>query len=254
MAPRARTRAITQGARGAMVARAVLATLGLLVLPSLLAGVAVATTSCVTAGETVADDLEKPRYTLLGSDGAFSLRRYEPYVVAQTIVDEADMDQASRAGFRRLAGYIFGGNQGRRSIAMTAPVTSQATASARGERIAMTAPVGATREAAGWRVTFMMPGQYTLATLPVPDDQRVTFAQVPGADRAVVTFSWLTSDDRVQAQTAGLRSWLKARGLVERGAPVVARYNDPFTLPWNRTNEIWIDVESPAPVPTNGVP
>jgi hypothetical protein len=223
------------------------------------AGLAVlVVTSCATPGDAVADELETPRYTTSATDAAFSLRHYAPYVMAQTMVDEADMDKASRTGFRRLAGYIFGGNQGQRTIAMTAPVTSQpllstssstppSTAGAPpGERIAMTAPVGAAREATGWRITFLMPSRYTLATLPVPNDPRVTFVEVPAVDRAVVTFAWLTSDDRVAEQTASLRAWLRGRGLVERGAPVVARYNDPFTLPWNRTNEIWIDVEPAA--------
>ncbi len=205
----------------------------------------------------MAGGLETPRHQILAQDGAFSLRRYAPSVVAQTVVDDPDREQASRAGFRRLAGYIFGGNQGRRSIAMTAPVTAEAgpsvtsspsSPSSAGERIAMTAPVGATRAGAGWRITFMMPSRYTLATLPVPDDPRVTFVEVPGVDRAVVTFSWLTSDERVQEQTAALRAWLAGRGLVERGVPVLARYDDPFTLPWNRTNEVWIDVDA-APVP-----
>jgi hypothetical protein len=221
---------------------------------AVLLGSTVATSACVTTGDTVADQLEQPTYTTVVDDGAFSLRRYAPYVVAQTVVDEPDMDVASRAGFRRLAGYIFGGNQGRRSIAMTAPVTSQPVASSSpssstGERIAMTAPVAASRESAGWRITFMMPSKYTLATLPLPADQRVSFVEVSAVDRAVVTFSWLTSDDRVQAQTAALRSWLKGRGLVERAPAVVARFNDPLTLPWNRTNEIWIDVEQAAPPP-----
>ena len=201
----------------------------------------------------MANKLETPTYETLATDGAFSVRRYAPYVVAQTVVDEADRDLASRAGFRRLAGYIFGGNQGRRSIAMTAPVTAEAGASsstsstpspAAGERIAMTAPVAAAHEGAGWRITFMMPSRYTQATLPVPNDPRVSFVDVPATDRAVVTFSWLTSDDRVQEQTAALQAWLHQRGLVERGSPVLARFDDPLTLPWNRTNEIWIEVES----------
>jgi hypothetical protein len=205
----------------------------------------VALFSCVTTGADVAEELEQPTYTTVLSDGAFSVRHYAPYVVAQTVVDEEDMDQASRTGFRRLAGYIFGGNQGQRSIAMTAPVTSERVAQSSGERIAMTAPVGASRVVGGWRITFLMPSRYTIATLPVPLDPRVSFLEMKAVDRAVVTFSWLTSDDRVRAQTEALRSWLSARGWAERGSPVVARYNDPFTLPWNRTNEVWIDVERP---------
>ncbi len=198
----------------------------------------------------MAPSLETPTWTAVATEGPFSVRRYAPYVVAQTFVDETDREAASRAGFRRLAGYIFGGNQGQRSIAMTAPVTAETSAttgpSAAGLRIAMTAPVGAERDGVGWRITFLMPSSYTLATLPVPRDPRVTFVTVPGGDRAVVTFSWGTSDERVQEQTDALRAWLRRRGLVERGPPVLARYDDPFTLPWNRTNEVWIDIGAPA--------
>lgn len=198
-------------------------------------------TSCATPGEAVAADLETPRYRTVVTDGAFTLRRYAPYVAAETTVDNPNMDEASRAGFRRLAGYIFGGNQGSRKISMTAPVTAE-PAAGEGEKIAMTAPVGAQSTGTGWRITFMMPSRYTLETLPVPNDPRVTFVEVPGRCRAAVTFSWLTTDDRVRAHTDELRRWAQGRGLVEKGPPVVARYDDPFTLPWNRTNEIWLEV------------
>jgi hypothetical protein len=218
---------------------------------ALLVWCAVATFACVTPGDAVAAELETPTYETLATEGSFSVRRYAPCVLAQTVVDEVDREQASRAGFRRLAGYIFGGNQGRRSIAMTAPVTAEAVpappSSPVGERIAMTAPVGAAREGTGWRITFMMPSRYTRATLPVPNDPAVSFVDVPASDRAVVTFSWLTSDERVQEQTAALRAWLRQRGLVEQGSPVLARFDDPFTLPWNRTNEVWIEVGAQSP-------
>ena len=50
-----------------------------------------------------------------------SLRSYPPLVAAEVTLG-TDRDQAGNAGFRILAGYIFGGNDGGRSIAMTAPV------------------------------------------------------------------------------------------------------------------------------------
>ena len=87
---------------------------------------------------TAAHAIEQPRYQVLQSDGAFELRQYEPMLVAHVEV-EGDASGARNAGFRLLAGYIFGGNQGQRKIEMTAPVT-QAAAPA-GEKIAMTAPV-----------------------------------------------------------------------------------------------------------------
>ena len=55
--------------------------------------------------------IEEPRYQVLQSDGAFELRQYEPMLVAHVEVD-GDASGARNAGFRLLAGYIFGGNQG----------------------------------------------------------------------------------------------------------------------------------------------
>ena len=47
-----------------------------------------------------------------------------------------DEVSARNKGFQAIAGYIFGGNRSKTSIAMTAPV-----AQAKAEKIAMTAPV-----------------------------------------------------------------------------------------------------------------
>jgi hypothetical protein len=51
------------------------------------------------------------------------LRAVDPYIVARTDVELADFNDASTEGFRRLARYIFGGNEGKRDVAMTVPVT-----------------------------------------------------------------------------------------------------------------------------------
>ena len=53
--------------------------------------------------------LEEPKYTVIETDDMFELRSYEPLIVAQTLVS-GDMDGASNAGFKLIAGYIFGGN------------------------------------------------------------------------------------------------------------------------------------------------
>ena len=65
--------------------------------------------------------IDEPRYTVLRTYDAFEVRRYEPYLVAETVVS-ASADEAGNEGFRVLAGYIFGGNKGDRRIEMTAPV------------------------------------------------------------------------------------------------------------------------------------
>lgn len=188
-----------------------------------------------------AQAIEEPRYQVLQADGAFELRQYEPVVLAQVEVS-GDASAGRNAGFRLLAGYIFGGNQGQQKIAMTAPVTQSAAPV--GEKIAMTAPV--TQTAVGdarWRVTFMMPSAYTLDTLPRPNDARIEFVQAPGERRAVIRFDGFSTDSNLGRHRALLEAWVQQRGLKPAGDYVVAFYNDPFTLPWNRRNEWWVAVE-----------
>lgn len=188
---------------------------------------------------TAAHAIEQPRYEVLQADGAFELRRYEPVLVAHVDVD-GDAGTARHAGFRLLAGYIFGGNQRQRKIEMTAPVTQ---APAAGEKIAMTAPV--TQGPAGpgrWRVSFVMPRAFTLQTLPLPDDPRVQFEALPGETRAVVRFDGLSSASNLGRHRALLERWVQQRGLQPAGDYVTAFYDAPFTLPWNRRNEWWVPV------------
>ena len=70
--------------------------------------------------------IEEPPFRVLQSEPPFEHRLYSGFVVAETELT-GDFDGASRTGFRRVAGYIFGDNQapdgGNRKISMTAPVT-----------------------------------------------------------------------------------------------------------------------------------
>jgi len=66
--------------------------------------------------------IEEPRFAVLEQDGAFELRDYAPYLVAETRV-EADFERAGNVAFQRLFCYISGDNTAQQKIAMTAPVT-----------------------------------------------------------------------------------------------------------------------------------
>jgi len=62
---------------------------------------------------------EEPAYEVEGALGANAeIRRYAPRVLAVTRVSASDRERAVSEGFRRLAGYIFGGNVSAASIAM----------------------------------------------------------------------------------------------------------------------------------------
>ena len=82
---------------------------------------------------------EEPHYSVVERLDGVEIRHYAARVAAETTVP-GDATAARGEGFRRLAGYIFGGNRGRTRIEMTAPVAQAGEPP--GERIAMTAPVG----------------------------------------------------------------------------------------------------------------
>jgi hypothetical protein len=170
---------------------------------------------------------EEPRYTVLVSDPPFEVRRYAAFTVAQTQIN-GDFDTASSGGFRRIASYIFGDNL-------------QAGQGAQ-RKISMTAPVTVMPENEGWRVHFVMPSAESMQTLPKPLNPQIQLRPVPEHDTAAVRFSGLTTQASIQEQTERLRAWAQARQLRLSPTPQIARYDDPFTLPWNRRNEILIDL------------
>jgi hypothetical protein len=183
--------------------------------------------------------IEEPRYELEKRDGDIELRRYAPYLIAETRVGGA-FDEAGNAAFQRLFRYISGNNRGERKIAMTAPVVQQ---EASGSKIAMTAPVRQEGDAAGgFRVAFVVPAEFSLATVPEPNDPLVTIREVPEQRMAVLRYSGRWTENNYREHEALLRQWIAERGLAAAGPPVYARYNAPF-IPWPmRRNEVLIPV------------
>ncbi|MEN8803033.1 MAG: heme-binding protein [Thiogranum sp.] len=205
---------------------------------AVIAGVVLAgaVTLSLLTGEAMA--IEEPNYTVIEQAEDFELRQYEPYIVAETLV-EGDFSDVGNEGFRRLAGYIFGKNRKEESIDMTAPVNQEPSS----EKIAMTAPVNQQVQDEKWRITFTMPAEYTLETLPTPLDDRVTLKREPGRLIAAIRYSGTWSKDRYEEKQHRLRSLLEERGLKAVGKPVFARYNSPFSLWFLRRNEVLIPVE-----------
>jgi hypothetical protein len=185
---------------------------------------------------------EEPKHRVVKQEKDFEIRRYESYIVAETTVEGLDHDEASNEGFRRLAGYIFGGNTVRKKIEMTAPVTTEAN-----QKIEMTVPVTSERKGRSFRVTFMMPSEFTMETLPVPNDARVTLTEVPASTMAAIRFSGRWTDENFLEQTDALRAWLAKQGIKAIGDPIIARYDPPIMPSFLRRNEILIPVEWPGP-------
>lgn len=185
--------------------------------------------------------LEEPSYTVLSKNGSIEIRRYQPYVVAETFVPLSEMDEASTAAFKKLFKYISGENQSAADISMTAPVTTT-----RSEKIAMTAPVATTRSVDGFVTSFMVQGKYTMQTAPIPLDSTIRLREVPARVVAVISFSGRWTESNMSEHEQELAAWIKENGHRPIGIPVIARYDPPF-MPWFwRRNEIQIEISPDA--------
>lgn len=183
--------------------------------------------------------IEEAKYEVIKKENKFEIRDYAAHILAETVV-EGNLEDAGDEAFKRLFRYISGDNRSGNKVAMTAPVSQEPM----GEKIEMTAPVGQKRINESWLVSFMMPGSYTLETLPEPEDPKITLRQVPARRMAAVRYSGFWSEKGYLQHKAELVSWIQRRGLTIVGDPIWARYNPPF-MPWFlRRNEVLIPIDA----------
>ncbi len=178
---------------------------------------ALVTTGCSVFGIRTAEEL---KYEVLEEQDHFEIRTYAPYIQAEASVDESD-GVARRDLFRILAGYIFGKNASQEKITMEKGDNGR------------------------WKMGFSMPADYTMDTLPLPLDKRVTLVEVPSKTVAVIRFSGYFGDDKRRSKkTDTLMKWLSENNRYRVvGEPFYAGYDPPFTLPFLRRNEVLIEVQ-----------
>lgn len=219
--------------------------------------------------------LEEPKFEVVKTFEGFELRKYEPHIVAQTIV-KGDFDGSGNRAFRILAGYIFGKNKQEVKMAMTAPVNQVelsssadpdfesasetkgknpqtadsmkmgadvASVEGKSVKMAMTAPVN--QQELGeekYLYEFIMPSKFTMETLPTPLDSRVRLKEKPGKLIAAHKYSGTWSQKRYERKKEAFLKQIRENGFEPVGEPVFARYNSPFSLWFLRRNEILIEV------------
>ena len=184
----------------------------------------------------------EPNWRSVKKEGNIEIREYAPMIVAE-VTTTGERYEAINDGFRILAAFIFGENSVQEKIEMTAPVTQQVE-QASSQKIAMTAPV--TQEETGkdneWKVRFVMPKEYTLDTLPKPNDNRIRILKLPAYETAVIRFSGFNTDKSIANQEKILKEWLEKNNIKGSGKPTYAFYNPPWTPPFMKRNEIMIKI------------
>ena len=184
--------------------------------------------------------IEEPSYTIVEKREGYEIREYQSYIVAEVEV-EGDMRKALNNGFRQLAGYIFGGNTSKTQVKMTTPVMDTMKSS---ETIKMTTPVMDRVSDSGKHViAFTMPSSYTLETLPKPDNANIRLRIIEQSKRAVLRYSWYTTESRVEDKKKLLMELLTRDGYKMKGEIISAQYNPPLSFPLLRRNEVMVEIQ-----------
>jgi hypothetical protein len=169
-----------------------------------------------------ANKTEEQKYTVILKEKDFEIRFYPSATVATIKSNVKTYKELSGPGFRKLAGYIFGGNETNTSISMTSPVHMDINDSASS-------------------MSFVMPSAYNEENLPKPNDPDVLIQKTPDEYVAVIRFGGFASDEDLIFYSEKLHDILKERDISPAGHARFLGYNPPFQLV-DRRNEIIVTV------------
>ena len=184
----------------------------------------------------IMSNVEKPDYIVTLTEKNIEIREYKPMITASVRVS-GERKEAIRKGFRLVADYIFGNNAINTKIAMTAPVEQRES-----QKIAMTAPVQQQRDGQSWEISFVMPKEHSIDTLPIPKNSEVTLSEIASKQFVVIKFSGRNTDSNIEEYTNQLEKFVVDNSIQTIGSPKYAFYNPPWTLPFLRRNEVMLEL------------
>jgi hypothetical protein len=165
---------------------------------------------------------ETQLYNVIRLEKGFEIRFY-PAVTMATITSSAKTyKELANSGFRKLATYIFGGNEEKKQIAMTSPVHMNINDSLSS-------------------MSFVMPQQFTKDNLPRPKDSNIIIETTEGEYVAAIKFGGYASDRDIKFYSKKLEDELKEKSISYYGNFRLLGYNPPFQF-FGRRNEIIINV------------
>lgn len=181
--------------------------------------------------------IETIKYEVLKEDGAYETRQYEKHILAEVEVTGTAKEAGNKA-FRLLFKYISGANELKESVGDNPEIQQKKSV-----KIAMTAPVNQEKSGDKWLVSFVMPSNFTLETLPKPKNDKVKLKEVAERKMAAMRYSGTWSEKRYEEHKKKLEAWLKKESLTAKSEAIWARYNSPFSLWFMRRNEVLIPIK-----------
>jgi len=165
---------------------------------------------------------EKQKYRVVLKDTALEIRYYPVAILATIHSDATNYKGVANSGFRKLASYIFGGNEAKKGISMTAPVRRNMSNN-------------------GSEMSFVMPSKYDEKTLPKPIDGSIRIHPTEPQYVAVISFGGYANDEKINKYKDKLLNLLQERKIKVVGEYTYLGYNAPYQL-IARTNEIIIPI------------
>ena len=166
-------------------------------------------------------DTEQQEYELIENDGIFEIRYYPSAIMASVSV-EGNYKSSSSAGFRILAGYIFGSNSEDLKIPMTSPVHME-------------------MDSSGYFMSFVMPSGYNMNNLPVPDNGQIRLHESTPSHMATVRFGGYANDEKIEEHRIKLREYLDSKNITYTEPFIFLGYNPPYQVA-NRRNEVMVKI------------
>jgi len=165
---------------------------------------------------------ETQAYKVIQIEKEFEIRHYPSATMALVTSSLKSYRELGNTGFRKLAGYIFGGNKENKKIAMTSPVHMEISDTVSS-------------------MSFVMPTNYNKDNLPQPNNSEIKIKVSEPEYVAALQFGGFATTSRIEKHKAQLKKLLEDKGISYYGNFRYLGYNPPFQL-FGRRNEVIVAI------------